>query len=429
MDWLVIILLIIAIIIGLISIFSRRENKDLSKAESRLKEELFFLRQEMRQSNQENAEVLLRQVMSMSENNEQKNENLRQTIDQRLLALSESNNQRMEEIRQTVDVKLTQIQTDNDKKLEQMRLTVDEKLHQSLERRLGESFKQVSERLELVHRGLGEMQNLAAGVGDLKKVLSNIKTRGTWGEVQLGNILEQILAPGQYEYNVAVNPSATANRVEYAVKLPGKEENKCVWLPIDAKFPLEDYQSLLQAQEEGNLLMAQALGKSLETRIKSFAQDVHDKYLFPPYTTDFAIIFLPLEGLYSELLRRPGLSDMIQQKYRIMLAGPVTIAALLNSLQMGFRTLAIERRADEVWQLLGTVKTGFSDFGRLLDKTQKKLQEASNTIDNAARKTRTIERKLKQVSQLPLVDQEQEPDIFDGLYNDKLDEERVNEQP
>jgi len=350
----------------------------LAESESRLKEELFFLRQEIRQSNQENNEALLRQVMAMSE----------------------TNSQRLEEIRQTVDQKLLQLQSNNDQKLEQMRLTVDEKLHQSLEKRLGESFRQVSERLELVHKGLGEMQNLASGVGDLKKVLSNIKTRGTWGEVQLGNLLEQILAPDQYQYNVAVNPSSPANHVEYAVCLPGAEEGKSVWLPIDAKFPLEDYQALLQAQDDGDAVLAQALSKNLENRIKSFAQDVRNKYIFPPHTTDFAVIFLPLEGLYSELLRRPGLSDLLQQQYRVMLAGPVTIAALLNSLQMGFRTLAIEKRADEVWQLLGTVKTGFSDFGQLLDKTQKKLQE---------------------VSQLPAADDKQNL-LSDDLYEGKSDE-------
>jgi DNA recombination protein RmuC len=399
MDWLIIILLAVAIILALAALLQRRDNKALAESESRLKEELFFLRQEIRQSNQENNEALLRQVMAMSE----------------------TNSQRLEEIRQTVDQKLLQLQSNNDQKLEQMRLTVDEKLHQSLEKRLGESFRQVSERLELVHKGLGEMQNLASGVGDLKKVLSNIKTRGTWGEVQLGNLLEQILAPDQYQYNVAVNPSSPANHVEYAVCLPGAEEGKSVWLPIDAKFPLEDYQALLQAQDDGDAVLAQALSKNLENRIKSFAQDVRNKYIFPPHTTDFAVIFLPLEGLYSELLRRPGLSDLLQQQYRVMLAGPVTIAALLNSLQMGFRTLAIEKRADEVWQLLGTVKTGFSDFGQLLDKTQKKLQEASNTIENASRKTRSIERKLRLVSQLPAADDKQNL-LSDDLYEGKSDE-------
>ncbi|MGI6361796.1 MAG: DNA recombination protein RmuC [Bacillota bacterium] len=417
MDLLLIILIGIAIVLGLLNLFSHRNNKQLTDSESRLKEELHFLRQDIRNTQNENSEAVLKQIMQLGANNEQRMENLRFSVDGRLQNLAEVNNQRMEEIRQTVDHKLSQMQNNNDRKLEEMRLTVDEKLHQSLEKRLGESFKLVSDRLELVHRGLGEMQSLAVGVGDLKKVLSNIKTRGTWGEVQLGNLLEQIMSPDQYEYNVAVNPAAPASRVEYAVKLPGKSEGNPVWLPIDAKFPLEDYQALLQAQDEGDVELIQSLGKSLETRVKGFAQDVCKKYVNPPHTTDFAIIFLPLEGLYSELLRRPGLCDLLQQKYRILLAGPVTIAALLNSLQMGFRTLAIEERAGEVWQLLGTVKSGFSTFGQLLDKTQKKLQEAGNTIENAARSTRTIERKLRQVSELP--QQEQDQELLQEIYGEE----------
>jgi DNA recombination protein RmuC len=417
MDLLLIILIGIAIVLGLLNLFSHRNNKQLTDSESRLKEELHFLRQDIRNTQNENSEAVLKQIMQLGANNEQRMENLRFSVDGRLQNLAEVNNQRMEEIRQTVDHKLSQMQNNNDRKLEEMRLTVDEKLHQSLEKRLGESFKLVSDRLELVHRGLGEMQSLAVGVGDLKKVLSNIKTRGTWGEVQLGNLLEQIMSPDQYEYNVAVNPAAPASRVEYAVKLPGKSEGNPVWLPIDAKFPLEDYQALLQAQDEGDVELIQSLGKSLETRVKGFAQDVCKKYVNPPHTTDFAIIFFPLEGLYSELLRRPGLCDLLQQKHRILLAGPVTIAALLNSLQMGFRTLAIEERAGEVWQLLGTVKSGFSTFGQLLDKTQKKLQEAGNTIENAARSTRTIERKLRQVSELP--QQEQDQELLQEIYGEE----------
>jgi DNA recombination protein RmuC len=321
--------------------------------------------------------------------------NYNDSIYNQFMSLTRANENKLEGIRSTVEERLKILQDDNTKKLEQMRQTVDEKLHSTLEKRLGESFKQVSDRLEQVHKGLGEMHSLAAGVGDLKKVLTNVKTRGTWGEIQLGALLDQILTPDQYEKNVATKKGSREN-VEFAIKLPGREGNP-VWLPIDAKFPKEDYEKLLDAQEKGVVDLIDELTKSLENRIKAEAKDIRDKYIDPPNTTDFGILFLPIEGLYAEILRRPGLCEYLQKEYRISVAGPTTIAAFLNSLQMGFRTLAVEKRAGEVWGLLGAVKTEFGKFGDILDKTHKKLQEASNNIEDAARKSRTIERKLRNV--------------------------------
>jgi DNA recombination protein RmuC len=320
-----------------------------------------------------------------------------------IMLLSQSNENRLEKMRETVEISISRLQEDNSKKLDQMRATVDEKLHATLEQRLGESFKLVSERLEMVHKGLGEMQSLASGVGDLKKVLSNVKTRGTWGEIQLGNILEQVLTPEQYDKNVAIKKNSS-ERVEFAVKLPGRNDrdDECVWLPIDAKFPQEDYQRLLEALEQANPQGAEEAAKALELRIKACAKDIKDKYIDPPNSTDFAIMFLPIEGLYAEVLRRPGLCEALQLQYRVVVAGPSTLTALLNSLQMGFRTLAIEKRSSEVWALLGAVKTEFAKFADILDKTQKKLQEASNTIETAARKSRNIQRKLKNVQELSI---------------------------
>lgn len=313
----------------------------------------------------------------------------------------EKNDIKMEKVKETIEKRLENIQKDNSEKLEKMRATVDEKLHATLEKRLGESFKLVSERLELVHKGLGEMQTLATGVGDLKKVLQNVKTRGTWGEVQLGTLLDQIMTPEQYEKNVATKKGSN-DRVEFAIKIPAKDDKiKNLWLPIDAKFPMEDFQNLIDAEEKCDLLQIAALGKALELRIKSEAKDIREKYLDPPYTTDFGILFLPIEGLYAEVLRRPGLADTLQRDYKVIITGPTTIAAILNSLQMGFRTLAIEKRSSDVWTVLGIIKKEFTVFGDLLDKTHKKLQEASNTIEVASTKSRTIERKLNKVQELP----------------------------
>ena len=317
-----------------------------------------------------------------------------------LRQLTQSNDQKLDRMRETVQAQLVALQEDNSKKLEAMRQTVDEKLHATLEKRLGESFQMVSERLEQVHKGLGEMQTLAAGVGDLKKVLTNVKTRGSWGEIQLGALLEQLLAPSQFESNVATKPGS-AERVEFAIVLPGRGDVGKVYLPIDAKFPQEDYQRLLEAQEAADAAGAEASAKALEIRIKAEAKDIRDKYLSPPHTTDFGILFLPVEGLYAEVLRRTGLYETLMREYHVTVAGPTTLAAILNSLQMGFRTLAIEKRSSEVWMLLSAVKTEFGKFGDILDRTNKKLQEASNVMDDAARKSRTIERKLKGVQSLP----------------------------
>lgn len=314
--------------------------------------------------------------------------------------LIEKNEAKMEKVKNAVEKKLDGIQKDNTEKLEAMRQTVDEKLHATLEKRLGESFKIVSDRLELVHKGLGEMQTLATGVGDLKKVLTNVKTRGTFGEMQLGNLLEQILTSEQYDKDIATK-NGSRDRVEFAIKLPGKDDNKTVFLPIDAKFPQEDYQRLVEAYEQSNLDMIEEAGKNLEIRIKGEAKKIQEKYIDPPNTTDFGIMFLPYESLYAEVLHRPGLCEQMQRTYRVTITGPTTLYALLNSLQMGFRTLAIEKRSSEVWVLLSAVKTDFNRFGTILEKTHKKLQEASHTIEDAAKKSRTIERKLRDVQGLP----------------------------
>ncbi len=321
------------------------------------------------------------------------------TSSAQLIGLTRLNEQKLDNIRKTVEDNLKSMQNDNNSKLELIRSTVDEKLHETLERRLGDSFKIVSERLELVHKGLGEMQQLANGVGDLKKVLSNVKMRGTLGEVQLGNILDQMLTPEQYARNVATKKDSREN-VEYAIKLPGRND-QVVWLPIDAKFPLEDYHKLIEAQEKGDLVVIEEMGKALEARIKGEAKGIRDKYIDPPSTTDFGILFLPFEGLFAEVLRRPGLYETLQRDFKVIITGPTTIAAFLNSLQMGFRTLVIEKRASEVWGLLAAVKAEFGKFGEILDKTHKQLQAASNTIEDAAKKTRTIERKLKDVQAMP----------------------------
>ena len=325
------------------------------------------------------------------------------TFAAQLVTLTESNEKRLNDLRETVDARLKQMQEENATKLDEMRKTVDERLEATLEKRLGESFKQVSERLEAVHKGLGEMQTLAAGVGDLKRVLTNVKTRGTWGEVQLSMLLEQILTQDQYEANVACKQGC-AERVEFAIRLPGQDgrDGEVVWLPIDAKFPVEDYQRMLEAQGLGDSAGMELALKGLEARVKASAKDIQAKYLDPPRTTDFGIMFLPTEGLYAEVIRRPGLAESLQRECRVVIAGPTTLAALLNSLQMGFRTLAIEKRSSEVWQLLGAVKTQFGQFGGLLEKVHKKLDQASGTIEDAARKSRTIERRLRSVQDLPV---------------------------
>ncbi|WP_374435412.1 DNA recombination protein RmuC [Inhella sp.] len=318
---------------------------------------------------------------------------------EQLAALTSANEQRMADLRHTVEQRLAGIQQDNAAKLEQMRATVDEKLHATLEQRLGESFRQVAERLEQVHRGLGDMQNLARDVGSLSRVLTGVKTRGVFGEVQLAALLEQVFTPEQYGREVITVPGSNA-RVEFAVKLPGQGESP-IWLPIDAKFPREDYERLLDAQERADVAAAEAAGKALEARLRLEARTIADKYLAPPHTTDFALLFLPTEGLYAEALRRPGLFEALQREHKVMLTGPTTLLATLGSLQMGFRTLALEKRSAEVWSVLGAVKTEFGKFGEVLAKTKKKLQEASNTIDAAEVRTRAMTRQLKTVEALP----------------------------
>jgi DNA recombination protein RmuC len=303
--------------------------------------------------------------------------------------------QKFESIRLAVSEQLDKVRQENSLKLEEMRKTVDEKLHDTLEKRLGESFKQVSDRLEQVHKGLGEMQQLAAGVGDLKKVLTNVKVRGTWGEVQLGSLLEQILTQEQYVTNYCPK-TKSQERVEFAIRLPG-EGDEPVYLPIDAKFPREDYERLIEASEKGDVAGVETATKQLEARISQEARDIRDKYISPPNTTDFAILYLPTEGLYAEALRRPGLSERLQRDCRVVIAGPTTLTALLNSLQMGFRTLAIQKRSSEVWKILAAVKKKFASFGEVFDKVQKKIQEADKVLEDARSKTKTIDKALNTV--------------------------------
>jgi DNA recombination protein RmuC len=318
---------------------------------------------------------------------------------QRFAALSAEHEKRMGEVRATLEAKLGAIQQDNAAKLEQMRATVDEKLQSTLEARLGQSFKQVSDQLEAVQRGLGEMQNLATGVGDLKRVLTNVKRRGIFGEVQLGALLEDMLTAEQYASNVITVPGSS-DRVEFAIRMPGQAEGEHVYLPIDAKFPVEDYQRLLDAQEASDAEGAQTAGRALETRVREEAKRIHAKYVAPPHTTDFAVLYLPTEGLYAEVIRRPGLFENLQRDHRVTVAGPTTLSALLNSLQMGFRTLAIAKRSSEVWKILGAVKNEFGKFGVVLEKTRKQLDAARNSIDNAGVRTRAIERTLRDVESL-----------------------------
>lgn len=353
-------------------------------------------------------------------NREESNANeraAREELGRQLLSLTQLNEQKLDLIRQTLEQQLKSLREDNALKLDQMRLVVDEKLQATLEKRLNDSFRLVSERLEQVHQGLGEMQSLAADVGALQRTLTNVKTRGTWGEVQLESLLQQMLSPDQYAKNIATHEGSN-DRVEFAIRLPGREPGRDsdVWLPIDAKFPQEDYQRLVDAVEKGDGAGAEEFSKNLVNRIKMEAKSIKEKYLDPPHTTDFGILFLPTEGLYAEVLRQPGLLESLQRDHRIVITGPTTLAAILNSLQVGFRTLAIEKRTSEVWNLLGMVKKEFGLFAGILEKTQKKLQEASNTIDDAAKKTRTIERKLKNVEGMgsssdaaPILDENRDP--------------------
>ena len=324
-------------------------------------------------------------------------------LEEKVKVINEANEIRFEKLRETVDTQLQLLQKNNEIKLEQMRQTVDEKLQSSLEKRLGESFKLVSERLEAVQRGLGDMQNLANGVGDLKRMLTNVKARGTWGEFQLGDILGQILTPDQFAKNV--QPKADSGEiVEYAVRLPGPSDSSSIWLPIDAKLPQEDYQRLLDGAEVADAVAVEKATAALVRSIQSSAKAISTKYIDPPQTTDFAIMFLPIEGLYAEVLRQPGMVEKLQHQYRVVVAGPTTLAAILNSLRMGFRTLAIEKRSSEVWTVLAAVKTEFGRFEEVLSKVKKQLDTASNTIEMTGVRTRAMERKLKDVEGMPTAD-------------------------
>ena len=351
--------------------------------------------------------------------------NLTQINEQKLDNTRKSTEEKLEKIRETVEGRLIYMQKDNAEKLEKMRVTVDEKLQGTLEQRLGESFKVVNDRLESVYKGLGEMQNLAQGVGDLKKIFTNVKARGTWGEIELGNILEEYMTPDQYLKSAKTKPNAT-EFVEFAIKLPGKGDGENILLPVDSKFPVEDYKRLIDSEELGDIDAITDARKSLENSIKSFAKDIHDKYIETPYTTDFGIMFLPTESLYCEVLKNTALIETLSQKYRVVVSGPTTFVALLNSLQMGFRTLAIEKRSSEVWNLLGTVKSEFEKFGDLLDKTNKKLQEIGNTMAKASTKTRVIQRKLKDVVALPVSDEDEFYGLDAALADSMVEAEDYN---
>jgi DNA recombination protein RmuC len=356
------------------------------------------LREEVRAAQRDGADATVRALGVFGD----RLDGLAKALEQRLAVVGEASEKRLEGLRETVDTRLAKLQDDNAKRLDEMRQTVDEKLQGTLEKRLGHSFKLVSDQLESVARGLGEMRSLASGVGDLKKVLTNVKVRGTWGEIQLGNLLEQMLSPEQYVRNAAPRKES-GERVEFAVKLPGPGGGPGdeVLLPIDAKFPTEDWQRLVEASERGDAEALESASRALEQRIKDCAEDIRDKYLCPPRTTDFGILYLPTEGLFAEVVRRTALVEKLQRDYKVTVAGPTTLTAMLNSLQMGFRTLAIQKRSAEVWQVLGAVKLEFGRLGEYVAKVDKKLQEASNTLQEISRRNRAIERKLKDVQALP----------------------------
>jgi DNA recombination protein RmuC len=366
----------------------------------KLRETIETQMKQLQEGNEEKIEKLHGAVTKTIENLRDTQQTGLDAVEKRVRSVAESNEQRLDKLRDTVDKQIRTLQENNERKLDQMRHTVDEKLQSTLEKRLGESFKLVSERLEAVQRGLGDMQHLATGVGDLKRMLTNVKTRGTWGEFQLGDILSQILTPDQFDRNV--QPKAGSSEiVEFAIRLPGQDDASNIWLPIDAKFPQEDYQRLVDATETADAEAVERATTALIRAIQISAKDIADKYVDPPNTTDFAILFLPTEGLYSEVLRQPGMVEKLQQEYRVVVAGPTTLAAILNSLRMGFRTLAIEQRSSEVWTILSAVKTEFGKFGEVLARVKKQLDTASNTIEKTGTRTRAMERKLREVEALP----------------------------
>jgi DNA recombination protein RmuC len=379
------------------------------RMETAIKHELSRNREEMNSVAKDSREELGQAIRTAGETNAtriaQIGEGQKQQLDsfaRQIGGLTEATERRLETMRTTIEGRLSALQEDNSRKLDQMRTVVDEKLQSTLEKRLGESFNIVVQRLEQVHKGLGEMQSLASGVGDLKRILSNVKTRGTLAEWQLENMLEQVMAPNQYEKNIATR-KGSSDRVEFALKLPGQDGSgkQEVLLPIDAKFPKEDYERLIDARDKCDPELIEESSKQLERRVKEMAKNIRDKYLDPPNTTDFGIMYVPTEGLFAEIISRPGICEILHRDFRVMVTGPTTLATLLNCLQVGFRTLAIAERSSEAWNLLGAVKTEFGNFGKLLEKTKKKLDEASNTIEDAARKSRTIERKLRDVQELP----------------------------
>ena len=388
---------------GSLAALGQAQGATLERLSAAQRERLEAVAQEiarLTQASQERLEALrASQETALKSNREEVAMSLKSMADLQAQRLAEVKAE-LAVIGQGVSQSLDKLTADNAQKLEQMRQTVDEKLQGTLERRLGESFGLVSRQLEMVHKSVGEMQSLAVGVGDLKRVLTNVKTRGTWGEIQLGNLLEQVLTAEQVAQNVEVRPGS-GQRVEFAVRLPGKDGEAEVLLPIDAKFPQEDYDRLMEAAERGDPAAEEVAIKALEARLKASAKDICDKYVCPPHSTDFALMYLPTEGLYAEAQRRPGLSEGLQREFRVVIAGPSTLAALLNSLQMGFRTLAIQKRSSEVWQVLGAVKTEFGRYGEVLDKVRRKLQEAEHHIDKVAVRKRAIDRKLRGVQELP----------------------------
>jgi DNA recombination protein RmuC len=378
-----------------------------SRLESLLRDEFSVNRKETaaqaQAQREESAKTFVTFSKQLEDQGKSQSDVLRERFSDLIQQLEAQNKQSLEsvkDVRGTVEKQLKEMREDNGKRLDEMRKTVDEKLQVTLEKRLGESFKQVSDRLEQVHKGLGEMQTLASGVGDLKKVLTNVKTKGILGEYQLGNILEQLLTPEQYEENIATRPGS-AERVEFAVRMPGQDHNEAVWLPIDSKFPLKGYEDLIDARESGDLAAIQAAEKALARTIESFAKDISEKYVEVPHTTDFGIMFLPVESLYAEVLRHPGVFETLQRKYRITVTGPTTMSALLNSLQMGFRTLAVTKRSSEVWKILEAVKTEFGKFTEQLEKVDDRLGKAKSELEKL-RNTRTnvMERKLRDVASI-----------------------------
>lgn len=420
------VLILLSVLQYLLLLRKPRPEADLSQLERNLRHEISEAartnRSELSLTLTQLQQTLLMQSQQMREEQSAALQRMGEVIGQQLQQLSESNARRLEEMRATLALRLKEIEIQNAAKLEEMRATVDEKLHATLEQRLGASFRSVSERLEQVHRGLGEMQTLAQGVGDLKKVLTNVKARGTWGEIQLEILLDQILTTAQYAKNVET-VRGTGARVEFAIRLPGHDD-EVVWLPIDAKFPKEQYERLVDAQDRADVNGIATYGKELENSIRREAQTIAEKYLSPPATTDFAILFLPIESLYAEVIRRPGLLDTLQRDYRVTIAGPTTLTALLNSLQMGFRTLALEKRSSEVWKVLSAVKTEFGKFGTVLAKTRDTLEKAARQIDEVQTRTRVMVRKLGDAEVLP---DAQSCDLL-GLPNEINEIEKQTEQ-